>query len=220
MQYGGVPCSICIHPERDSIEAAIGQGISSRAIAKRFGVGNVPVGKHRAEHLTAAVARGFDLREMTRCKDLAGRVEFLLLETADILEAAREGKQEVVCPYHEERVTFEVKTNSVRDRVTAAREVRETLRLVGELSGKLTSGNVTLLFADLGVSDAEEMRRIVERDRASSNVELDEDLLEDCLSTAAMILAERPDLWERARAMFNERATRPALPAHENGSPA
>ncbi|HJW75024.1 MAG TPA: hypothetical protein VJ787_05060 [Thermoleophilia bacterium] len=49
-------CTICEHPDRDSIDAALVSGEPMNLIAGRFDVGPDAVRRHRMRHLSAALA--------------------------------------------------------------------------------------------------------------------------------------------------------------------
>src|SRR5271169_6046250 len=50
-------CSICSHPDRGAIETLMARGLSYRALAKRFGVSQASLGRHRRnKHCPPAVA--------------------------------------------------------------------------------------------------------------------------------------------------------------------
>jgi predicted transcriptional regulator len=74
-------CSICKHPERASIEAAIALGTSYRDIAGRFGLSKSAVERHASEHVTQEIkqsqaaqdeARAFDVvKQLREINDVA-----------------------------------------------------------------------------------------------------------------------------------------------------
>lgn len=74
-------CSVCVHPERAEIEAAIVGQIAYRDIARQWGVSKDAVGRHRKAHLPANLVRAtetaqaIDLRE--QIESLFGRIHLL-----------------------------------------------------------------------------------------------------------------------------------------------
>ena len=59
----GRPCSICHHPERKAIEMALLDGNSGyRKVAKRFGLSESAVFRHRQNHLPALLARAAEAK--------------------------------------------------------------------------------------------------------------------------------------------------------------
>lgn len=48
-------CTICFHPERDAIEAAIIAGTVNREITSKFGVGRMAIERHADNHLAQAI---------------------------------------------------------------------------------------------------------------------------------------------------------------------
>lgn len=49
------PCSVCIHPERRSIDAALREGKSARSVGRQHDLGYNAVNRHRANHLLQAI---------------------------------------------------------------------------------------------------------------------------------------------------------------------
>src|SRR4051812_2280110 len=87
------PCTICRHPERGAIDAALVAGTPNRRIAAQYATARAPVTeqalrRHRASHVAATLAaaaaeqaadellRGTDLLEQLRT--LAARAEGIL----------------------------------------------------------------------------------------------------------------------------------------------
>lgn len=46
------PCLICLRPDRDAVEEALSAGESGRAVARRFGLSEAAVRRHRQNHAT------------------------------------------------------------------------------------------------------------------------------------------------------------------------
>jgi hypothetical protein len=53
----GRPCSICAHPERDSIDRALLEATGFRVLSNRFRVTSASLLRHRDRHLSAPTAR-------------------------------------------------------------------------------------------------------------------------------------------------------------------
>ncbi|NOX54292.1 MAG: hypothetical protein GXP27_07585 [Planctomycetes bacterium] len=98
-------CSVCDHPERDKIDAAlVERSASYRSIARQFGLSADAVGRHRRRHIAERVAdvvraRQEELvevvavneaRERLVAEDLLGRLESVAREAEDLLAAARD----------------------------------------------------------------------------------------------------------------------------------
>jgi hypothetical protein len=107
-------CTICASARRDSMEAELLTGQPMRQIALRYGVGESAIARHRDAHLSPAIAKV----EAERGSKLLNRVEHLITRTEAILTTAEEsGKVSVA--------------------LSAVREMRELLRLLGNASGEL-----------------------------------------------------------------------------------
>jgi hypothetical protein len=107
-------CTVCSSEARDEVDRAIIAGQPLSQIAKRIGVSDTSVARHRDAHLSPAIAKV----EAERGSKLLARVEHLITRTEAILTAAEEsGKVSVA--------------------LAAVRELRELLRLLGNASGEL-----------------------------------------------------------------------------------
>jgi hypothetical protein len=86
-------CTCCVHPERDSIDAALVCGDSVRTIGSRFGVSPDAVSRHSRNHLSAALAGMRTQEQADRRATLLDSIE-TLIERAETLynAASAEGK--------------------------------------------------------------------------------------------------------------------------------
>lgn len=120
-------CSVCASDARDTVDRAIIAGQPLSQIAKRIGVSDSAVARHRDAHLSPAIAKV----EAERGSKLLARVEHLITRTEAILTTAEDaGKVSVA--------------------LQAVRELRELLRLLGNASGELDERpgvTVTLMAA-------------------------------------------------------------------------
>lgn len=132
-------CTICEHPERDEIDAAVTRGESSYEIAARFGVGASAVQRHARRHLSAALAAMRTAEQAERRASLLDRVEGLIDRAETLYSAATEdGKSSQA--------------------LAVLKELRGLLELLGKATGELdTRPQVTVnLLASpewLGVRD-------------------------------------------------------------------
>jgi hypothetical protein len=83
-------CTICAHPERDALEAAMVAGETLRDIARRFRVGKDAAARHKADHLPERLAKAHEVEEVADADTLLSRLRSLNRETAAILKEARE----------------------------------------------------------------------------------------------------------------------------------
>jgi hypothetical protein len=81
-------CTVCDHPERHSIDEALVTGAPYRSIAKRFGLSESAVYRHKSEHLPAHLLKARELEEAARADDLLEQVRHLQAHALDILERA------------------------------------------------------------------------------------------------------------------------------------
>ena len=111
-------CTICSHESRDAIEDAFIAGTPKRRIASHYGVSERAVRYHLREHLPALLALARDAERAARADTLLDRIEALQSRTLAILEASEE-------------------TNEHRTALTAIREARGNLELIGEVTKEL-----------------------------------------------------------------------------------
>jgi hypothetical protein len=111
-------CTICSHESRDAIEDAFIAGTPKRRIASHYGVSERAVRYHLREHLPALLALARDAERAARADTLLDRIEALQSRTLAILEAAEE-------------------TNEHRTALSAIREARGNLELIGEVTKEL-----------------------------------------------------------------------------------
>ena len=57
-------CTACDHPERHSIDEALVTGAPYRSVAKRFGLSESAVYRHKTEHLPAHLLRDKEVEEL------------------------------------------------------------------------------------------------------------------------------------------------------------
>jgi hypothetical protein len=119
-------CSVCTHDERDSIEDAFIVGTPKRRIASHYGVSERAVRHHLREHLPALLALARDAERASRADSLLDRIEALQSRLLAILEATEET--------HDHRVAL-----------SAIREARANLELIGEVTRELDrAGTINL----------------------------------------------------------------------------
>jgi|SRR5215216_734079 len=59
-------CSVCDHPERHSIDQALVGGAPYRSVAKRFGLSESAVYRHKTEHLPAYLLKAKEVEVAAR----------------------------------------------------------------------------------------------------------------------------------------------------------
>lgn len=114
-------CSICVHPERAAIDAALVSGVPLRTLETRHaGTKRSALDRHR-KHIPAALVQAKQAAEVADATTLLSRVERLTSRCEALFENA-EGRGKWIAA------------------ATAAREVRGCLELLGKLSGELQTG--------------------------------------------------------------------------------
>ena len=106
-------CTVCKHPSRDAINAALLGPDSLRKIAARWSVSKTALLRHKAAHLPAAIVKAAAVKEEISGGKLLDRLTTLNRETASILREAR---------------TAETKDNQLALRAIARAEAATTSR--------------------------------------------------------------------------------------------
>ena len=70
-------CSICTHPEKDSVDILLVSGISLRKIAKRFNVTSAAVNRHLKNHIPLQLLRVKADQELRSAENLNEEVKLL-----------------------------------------------------------------------------------------------------------------------------------------------
>lgn len=110
-------CTLCRHLQREAIDKALVAREPYRHIASRYGTNTGALQRHK-KHLSGEIVKAHEAREVTRADSLLTSVVTL----RERLEKA------LIGPEH------------ARDVASLARELRETLRLLLELEGRLRQG--------------------------------------------------------------------------------
>ena len=111
------PCSICHHPDRETIDAAIVGGGALRAIACQYTVGREALRRHKA-HIPKAVATAREAEEVAEADRLLAIVHDLMKSAIGTITQAEAG-------------------GDLRTKLAAIREARETAKLLLEVYGEL-----------------------------------------------------------------------------------
>lgn len=150
------PCSICTHPKRLEIDRLILHGEPYRNIAKQFKLSIGTISRHKEAHIGTDLADVREVmvaaREEALSQIKAEEVETLETVKAEIITEARESiaSRLELCKDHfgqlrvlRERAALALETaegaEDVKTALLAIRELRELVRIWGELEGKLQS---------------------------------------------------------------------------------
>jgi len=109
---------VCDHHERHSIDGALVSGGSYRSVAKRFGLSESAVYRHKSEHLPAHLLKAREVEEVAQADDLLDQVRNLQAHALNILERAE-------------------KAGDLRTALVAISQARGNLELLGKLAGEL-----------------------------------------------------------------------------------
>ncbi len=84
-------CTVCVHAEREAIDAALVAGEPYRGIAQRFGASPDAVLRHKAEHLPERLVAAKDAEDAAAADDLLAQVRALQAHALGILVATKDG---------------------------------------------------------------------------------------------------------------------------------
>jgi len=111
-------CTVCDHPKKHSIDEALVSGAPYRSVAKRFGLSESAVYRHKTEHLPAHLLKAREVEEVAQADDLLEQVRSLQAHALDILGRAE-------------------KTGDLRTALAAISQARGNIELLGKLAGEL-----------------------------------------------------------------------------------
>jgi transposase-like protein len=111
-------CTVCDHPRRYGIDQALVTGAPYRSVARRFGLSESSVYRHKTEHLPAQLLKAREVEEVAQADDLLEQVRHLQAHALDILERAE-------------------KAGDLRTALAAISQARGNLELLGKLAGEL-----------------------------------------------------------------------------------
>jgi hypothetical protein len=107
-------CTLCSHPDRPAIDAALVSGTPFRNIAERHGVSVGALFRHQ-DHLSAALLHAREIEQVAQADDLLAQVRDLQRRTLRILDGAE-------------------RAGDRRTALAAIREARRNLELLGRLA--------------------------------------------------------------------------------------
>src|SRR5437867_3820584 len=83
-------CTVCRHPAREAVNAALVASEPERAIASRFGVSRCALQRHKANHLPVLLTKAVAEAEIVEAETLVGRMETLERKSLSILARAEQ----------------------------------------------------------------------------------------------------------------------------------
>jgi hypothetical protein len=120
-------CTICTHPEREAINAALVDSIAYRTIADRYGLSHQALMRHKAEHLPSIMVKSEEAREVAHADDLVWQIKQLRNKAIGIL-----GKAE--------------KAGDLKTALMGVREARACIELLAEMEGEINRRPVFNLY--------------------------------------------------------------------------
>src|SRR5262245_38789993 len=120
-------CTVCVHDERDAIDASIVNGAPYRRIATQYQLAEASVRRHVAAHLPEALVLAAEASTAARADQLLEQATGLLTAALDLLEQARQA-------------------GDLRAALSAIGQARGVLELLARLKGELpdTTMNITV----------------------------------------------------------------------------
>ncbi len=120
-------CTICTHPEREAINAALVANEPYRTIAQRYAASPDAVFRHKADHLPAVMVKSEQAREAAHADTLVGQVQDMRSKALAILETAEQA-------------------GDLRVALLGIREARACVELLLEVEGELNRAPVISLY--------------------------------------------------------------------------
>ncbi len=111
-------CTVCTHKDRAQIDQALVERQSFRAIGRQYGVSKDSLIRHHDDHLPASLVKAQEATEAAQADALLAQVVDLRDKALGILKKA-EG------------------TNELQTAISAIREARANVELLGKLAGQL-----------------------------------------------------------------------------------
>ena len=110
----GRACSVCVHSEREAIDAALVGGEPNRRIAARYGLSEAAVRRHKREHIPQALVRASEAQAVAHGSDLMSELQNLQERTLRVLAA-------------------EEKSGNARTALAAIKEARANMELMARM---------------------------------------------------------------------------------------
>ncbi len=172
------PCTVCTHPDHETIDRDLLSGTPYRAVGKRYGVGTSAVFRHKRDHITQLIAQAVEargVRDLEYGDDLLGQLQSLNGRAMSILDDAEA-------------------SGDRRAELAAIREVRSIIELNAKLCGQIAERHFHLHAHQQLTPEAAEqltsamgaMREFVEAQRSMPSIRDDVHVLsgEDALPKA------------------------------------
>jgi hypothetical protein len=114
----GRRCTVCVHPEVETINRMLVEGETYQTISNRFGISNQAVGRHARNHLPKAMLKAEEVKEVVAADNLLAEVEDLKRQAQVIKDRAE-------------------KAGDLRTALQGIRELVRIVELLAKLRGEL-----------------------------------------------------------------------------------
>lgn len=153
-------CTICAHPEREAVEAAMVNGESFRDIARRFRVGKDAAARHKADHLPEHLVKAREVEDAAKALDVMDELRRcfervnLLFDACDrwLRDADDPARYDIGPRAEELRVTYEERhgERTVRRKATLA-------ELLAKVAGSSAEAGRTVTMVETKHADPREL---------------------------------------------------------------
>lgn len=115
-------CTVCTHSDLNEINEKLVAGLSPRELAPKYNLNHMALYRHKDNHLPKTLIRAKQLQDESAADDLLDRVETIYNKAWELMERAEgDGKYQPA--------------------VSALKESRNCLELIGKLLGEIKTGN-------------------------------------------------------------------------------
>jgi len=115
----GRPCTVCQHPKRDEIDKRLATDSNFAGISRDFaGISEDALKRHKEKHLTGALAKAENIKEVVKADALLEDVKSLRKKALGILESAE-------------------KAGDLKTALLGIREARSCMELLAKVEGQL-----------------------------------------------------------------------------------
>ena len=120
-------CSVCIHKKRTEIDAAVLTGEASRSVAKRFGVSEWALTRHRLHHhILQSLVKASEIKEIAAADTLLGQLKALQQRATNLLVKAEA-------------------SGDYRGALAGIREARECITVLARIVGEIKEAPAVLI---------------------------------------------------------------------------
>ena len=120
-------CTICLHPEKPAINAALVAGEPYRVIAQRFAASADAVYRHKVEHLPVALVKATEAAQIADADTLALKLHMLTVDAQRIRDKAEAA-------------------GDLRTALVGNRELVRIVELMAKLAGELQQEGTTNIY--------------------------------------------------------------------------